>query len=545
MLRSRKASESETCSHTTTNSKRFRNAALEEEEMRQLEKIVLSKDTDLIEKLNKSQEEDSETVLNHDGEDGDFAEESSDYESAEEGEKEVEKDFWSKHDEKWVGDGEVDVLIHNKNFVTLDDVKKKLESKKAAWNDPSDDVDAGEVYVRAKRLPRQVDPSESYKSIQERKFYGHKKAPKWASGLKEKKVRAPDDSSDDEEEVGLLQTAGNLIIQSKRIPKNNLSFKKCLPINKGHKRSEIYSNVTFHPTQEVAITSTNHHLDIFKMENSGNANTDLLLKTYQFDHFDIEKVKMTVDSNELILGSCHSRGRFYTIDIESGTTSTHPLVRDGDKLSLRRFVLSDDGQYIACRSNGGYCHLLTSETKEIIHSFHVSGECGPLAFSPNSAQLYMCGYYGQVYVWDIASKKCLHKFTDEGSFKTTAMAIATDGQFLVCGSETGVVNIYELSSVVKSNEPKPIKSIMNLTTAVTGLTFNPTSELLAIYSWNKLNAVKIVHMESLSVYSNFPIASINYKKIADVAFSPNSGYLSFSGSSQFVNLFRLPHYSSY
>lgn len=40
--------------------------------------------------------------------------------------------------------------------------------------------------------------------------------------------------------------------------------------------------------------------------------------------------------------------------------------------------------------------------------------------------------------------------------------------------------------------PKPIKAIMNLVTGVTSLTFNPTTEILAIASANMKEAVRLV-----------------------------------------------------
>lgn len=559
MSRFRKASES---SLTSTKSKRVRNAEMEEEEMRQLEKIVLSKDADLIEKLNRT-EDDFEAL--------EEAEDSSEYESAEEGERDVEKDFWSKHDEKWTRDTDgidrKDSSIFDRKDsslletrpsvnVTLEEIQKKARERKAAWIDPSD-VDVREVYSRAKRLPRQVDPSESYKEVQERRFYGHKEPPRWALGHKgpagwtsghKGPAGLKGTDSSDEEDIGILQTAGDVVVRTTRILKGNLAFKKCLPINKNHQRNEVYNNVIFHPTREVAITGTFKYIDVFRMDSSGSSkstSTDSLLKSYKFDHFDIEKIRMSVDSKELIIGSCHSSGRFYSIDIESGATRIHPLTVDGDKLSLRRFVVSEDGHFLAFRSKGGNGHLVTMDTKEVIHSFHVNGDSGPLAFSPTSDQLFMSSSSGQIYIFDISSRKFLHRFNDEGSLKTTSMTMSPDGQFLVCGSESGVVNIYSVSSVLKSSEPKPLKSIMNLTTGVTGICFNPNSELLAISSWKKHNSVKIVHLESFSVFNNFPIPSIEYKKISDLAFSPNSGFFSFSGSSPYVNLFRLTHYNSY
>ena len=61
----------------------------------------------------------------------------------------------------------------------------------------------------------------------------------------------------------------------------------------------------------------------------------------------------------------------------------------------------------------------------------------------------------------------------------------------MCRSYSGIVNVYETSTLTAS-APKPIKSIMNLTTPVTKAVFNATSEILALSSNHTERAVKLV-----------------------------------------------------
>lgn len=55
-----------------------------------------------------------------------------------------------------------------------------------------------------------------------------------------------------------------------------------------------------------------------------------------------------------------------------------------------------------------------------------------------------------------------------------------------------MVNIYNQESCLRETNPKPIKAIMNLVTGVTSLTFNPTTEILAIASDKIKEAVRLV-----------------------------------------------------
>lgn len=59
-------------------------------------------------------------------------------------------------------------------------------------------------------------------------------------------------------------------------------------------------------------------------------------------------------------------------------------------------------------------------------------------------------------------------------------------------SQSGVVNIYSQEACLNSANPKPLKSVMNLRTSVTSLTFNPSSELLATASRLEDEAVRLV-----------------------------------------------------
>ena len=69
-------------------------------------------------------------------------------------------------------------------------------------------------------------------------------------------------------------------------------------------------------------------------------------------------------------------------------------------------------------------------------------------------------------------------------------------------SSSGIVNIYDstsysLSSSEISKTPKPIKSIGNLTTAISSLKFNHDAQLLAMTSREKKDSMRLVRFFSL------------------------------------------------
>ena len=40
---------------------------------------------------------------------------------------------------------------------------------------------------------------------------------------------------------------------------------------------------------------------------------------------------------------------------------------------------------------------------------------------------------GEVYVWDMRTKKCKHKFRDEGCLKGACIDVSKNGRFVACG----------------------------------------------------------------------------------------------------------------
>ena len=77
-----------------------------------------------------------------------------------------------------------------------------------------------------------------------------------------------------------------------------------------------------------------------------------------------------------------------------------------------------------------------------------------------------------------------------------------------------MVNIYKRKTCWSSTNPNPEKIVLNLTTSVTDLKFNPSSEILAMASEVKENSVKLLHVPSMTVFSNFPSFNFNVKRYA-------------------------------
>ena len=85
---------------------------------------------------------------------------------------------------------------------------------------------------------------------------------------------------------------------------------------------------------------------------------------------------------------------------------------------------------------------------------------------------------------------------------------------------------------------------MQLTTSITSLAFNPDSQLLAMSSKYKKDAMRLVHVPSGTVFSNWPSSKTPLHNVSTVAFSPGGAYLAVGNDRGRVLLYRLAHYNA-
>lgn len=133
----------------------------------------------------------------------------------------------------------------------------------------------------------------------------------------------------------------------------------------------------------------------------------------------------------------------------------------------------------------------------------MNGSCAAIAFSKDERQLFSVGDQSEIYQWDLSTRKCIGRTSDTGSFSTTALALSPTGTLIATGSKMGSVNIFAVDHAMGIDQA-PIKTLMNLTTAITDLEFNHTGELLSFSSKWKKNSLKMAHIPSYTVYQNFP-----------------------------------------
>ncbi|XP_020031549.1 U3 small nucleolar RNA-associated protein 18 homolog [Castor canadensis] len=363
--------------------------------------------------------------------------------------------------------------------------------------------------------------------------------PAWAETSK-RKTSSDDESEEDEDD--LLQRTGNFISTSTSLPRGILKMKNCQHANAERPTTARISSVRFHPcAQVVMVAGLDNAISLFQVDGKTNPK----IQSIYLDRFPIYKACFTANGEEVLATSIHSKV-LYVYDMLAGKLIPVHQVRGLKEKIVRRFEVSPDGSFLLINGIAGYSHLLSMKTKELIGSMKINGRIAACTFSSDSKKIYTSSGDGEVYVWDVNSRKCLNRFVDEGSLCGLSIATSRNGQYMACGSNSGVVNIYNQDSCLQETNPKPIKAVMNLVTGATALTFNPTTEILAIASRKMKEAIRLVHLPSCTVFSNFPVLKRkNISRVQTMDFSPRSGYFALGNEQGKALMYRLHHYADF
>lgn len=369
--------------------------------------------------------------------------------------------------------------------------------------------------------------------------------PTWAKLDQKSQDDLSNDSSDDED-GSLLGRAGDLLSnKSEFLPKGTIHIRRCRDLNysTGEENPRSLTNVEFHPSSSVALVAgTSGYVTLVQVD--GKTNPKIQSVTFPKKKFPVSSAHFSSNGEELLVGS-EKRRQFYYYDMMGGNYMKVPWRKETEYANMGKFQVSPDDRLIAFHGPFGYIHLLSAKTKEWISDLKMNSNVEAMSFNRDGSRLYSHGDGGDVYIWDTKTRDCIHRFVDDGCIKGTAVALSPNGNYIACGSDSGVVNIYNTDSVMSSSSPKPSKVLLNLTTPIKQVKFNATSEMMVMSSDRKDNAIKLVHFPSMTVFSNFPRMDANQKRTVCFDLSLNSGYFTLGNNCGTAYLYRLKHYGNY
>lgn len=386
---------------------------------------------------------------------------------------------------------------------------KKLKSKHPAWTDP-DDLDA-----------RQAEVGKDDDAVE--------RSPKIA-----------DFSSDDDDDDDMY--AGDVRSKKATLETKELQFKHLCDINNDRSYKGCVKQAQFNPSSKMALVSLSYgQADLFEIDGERNR----YLQNLKLPRTKEPYCAFTPNGNSVIISSETYKGSFYIYDLVSTKIDEYKLRVGVDTRQMTDFASNDD--YMACRKeNSPDVHVLSTKTYENAFSIKLNEPAKSIQFKNDTNELFVAGANARVYIWDLRkTNTCKHRFLDEGSVHLTSLSICEKTRIVSIGSDSGVVNSYELDQCYANKFPTPYRTYYNLKSPVTTLKHNSQGELLLMASNADPGAFRLVHTVTGMVYKNFPVPNKKYGCLWAADFSPLSGYMALGCSSGRAHLCRIPYYKAY
>lgn len=457
-------------------------------------------------------------------------------------------------------------------------------SLQAAWEDP-DEADATVNVAKVARL-RKLRSTESEAELEGERYVQRirtqhqrmNQRTSWAALSKEEvddvEAGAENESRDSRGLTRLFREGGALVDEDdglaaagRVLPKGMLEATRVHDANAAEPSKAVVRSVQFHPNGSLLLTAgLDKSMRLFEIDGTHNPKVQGVF----FEDLPIHRACFSGDGSQVVVAG--RRRYFYIYDLQGGAMERVAPLVGRDERSLETFVetpVGADNPMLAFLGADGHVPLVSLKSKSCVGSVKMNGTSRSAVFSQDGRRLLTAGGDGTVYVWDLRNqRRCIERIVDEGALNVTSMAISPTGGHLGIGSESGVVNVYDNvgpsswstnqstmrsarqgTSISGSNgmqravKREPVRALMNLTTAIDTTTFNGDGQILAVSSRLKRDSLRLVHIPSCTVFSNWPSSKTPLHYVWCTAFSPTGGYLAVGNARGRALLYRIHAYN--
>lgn len=432
----------------------------------------------------------------------------------------------------------------------------QAKKRKVAWVDEDDvNTKVGDaVLACSRKLPRaQLEAASSvrhanYQQLLQQKFTAAVgAAPAWAD------LDAPKEKLVEEDEDAIRVGRALLMASGGALPADHLQYRWLSDLNRDDVRSH---KKKFHGIKADLRTSFAEKFPIALVTRrqshvKGNGYASVYqvgaekcfnLEHLFFENFPINASTFLHGDKKFVIGAKGCQ-HFFVYDLEASKEIRIPWGTRKQPREMEEIFVSGETEVIVRERE--CLTFLDTRTWRPTHVLRPPTPVGAISVASADTVYTHGALNAQVFVWDVRSRRARCNFTDDGCIRGSAIAASPNGRYLACGSNTGIVNVYDARDVELSSAPRPLKYFKQLLTSADCLQFNNTSEALVFSSKDLPESVKIAHFPSMRVFGNFPTPQNPLGCVASCAFSPNSGYLAFSTSSGKVQRMRLEYFGQF
>ncbi|AMD19303.1 HBR402Wp [Eremothecium sinecaudum] len=458
-----------------------------------------------------------------------------------------------------------------------------------AWNDSDDErliVPITESN-RSKKLrssyeEKEVDSRQYVRRLrlQFEKIYPR---PKWVDEVDESGEDDGISDEDNDSEVingdinalhKILQSTYSYSATSSRLlaPKR-LDITRLTDANVSHPSKSAVQSLSFHPLKPLLLTGGyDRTLRIYHIDGKNNH----LVSSVYLTGTPVQTCKFYVNPShsEQMVFSGGRRRYMHSWNISSPNSQVASIEkisrmygheetqRSFEKFKLGHLSTVQDTVHgiILLQGNNGWINVLHASTGVWLMGCKIEGvmadfciDYHPLHDGKFKTILIVVNKYGEVWEFDLTNNgKVLRKWQDAGGVSITTIQVGGGtnssnllpfksikrNRWLAIGSESGFVNVYDR----QSQAGKPVATLSQLTTTISTLEFSSDGQILCMASRAVKDALRLVHLPSATVFSNWPTSGTPLGSVTSVAFSAHSEMLAVGNEQGKVRLWRLNHY---
>lgn len=329
----------------------------------------------------------------------------------------------------------------------------------------------------------------------------------------------------------------------KLLPPGQLDISRLKDANQAAVSHSAIQAMAFHPTHPLLVTTGyDRTLRIYHIDGKNNA----LASSLHIRRSPFQTAQFHIDGRRVLAGG--RRRYLYIWDIETGSATkiSRMFGHEDTQRSMEKFKLSPCGRYIGLVGSNGWVNILSATSGKWVAGAKVEGVIADLAWHRDGNKLLIVNTTGEVWQWDSTARQFTARWRDEGGIGTTTIAIGgKDDRWCAIGSQSGIVNVYDTLTFANNQDnlvQKPRASLGQLVTTVSTLQFSPDGQMLLMASRAKRDALRLVHVPSFTVFSNWPTSATPLGRVTSAAFSPGGEMLCTGNEGGHARLWKLNHY---
>ncbi|KAJ0388392.1 hypothetical protein COL922a_000195 [Colletotrichum nupharicola] len=416
-------------------------------------------------------------------------------------------------------------------------------------------------FLRLNPLPKWAQESEERPSKRRRRS---------SAAASDSSISSDEEGSDDDLSAAPLEKflrdvhrlAGKDSNGRTRLRPETIDIQRTREIPDAHKAS--VSNLSFHPKYPVLLSSSvSSVLYLHHINPTAHPTPNPMLTSVQAKGVDVRRAEFLYPSGNQIFFA--GRRKFYhSWDLETGQVQKTARVQghQHEHKTMERFKLSPCGRYMglvaSTRKGGGIVNIISTESRQWIASARLDSRHGIADFVwwSNGEGLSILGKDGSVGEYCVDDRKFRAVWHDEGCVGGIVIALGGhqgpeflgEDRWVAIGSSSGITNIYDREALVTKSKagevkiverPEPTRTFEQLVTPITTLTFSPDGQLMAFGSYEKKDALRLVHLPTCTVYRNWPTAQTPLGRVTAVAFGRQSDLLAVGNDTGKIRLWEI------